>query len=443
MVLAGLHEAGRARVPRPVRRSRGQHPPGAVPVVPRYVGPGRRARLRREGHRRHPVRRRRGRRHRPDHRPERSCPCEDDDDVESLHERIKVAERPCSSTPWAGWPAKASPSPTGRCGSADDRAPRTRAPAWHEHPRPDRDQAGAGLGLRQDRARGPGPRPARRRRGAGLHRRLGQADRRPRPPGDQGRGPDRLPRVPRRPGQDAAPEGARRHPRRPAAADPRRAARRARRRAVRPGRLQPLPVHRDRDLGRLPGRVRRADRHRRPVDGPRGGEEPPVGRDRHLADALRRRARRAAAGGFTLEQRKRARRRGVRAHRDVRRARGQLDGQRADRHLRRRRLPGLGRRHLGPRPACCGTARTRTSRPRSTSTASAPASRRRASCTARRCPTTTTSTPTRPAGRPTTSTSRPSRSSSTPTRAASRSAPTSPRRTARPTSATRSRPSAA
>ena len=30
-------------------------------------------------------------------------------------------------------------------------------------------------------------------------------------------------------------------------------------------------------------RVRRADRHRRPVDGPRGGQEPPLGRDRHLA----------------------------------------------------------------------------------------------------------------------------------------------------------------
>ena len=67
-----------------------------------------------------------------------------------------------------------------------------------------------------------------------------------------------------------------------------------------------------------------------------------------------------------------ARCRGVRAHRDVRRARGQLDGQRPDRHLRRRRLPGLGGRHLGPRERCCGTARTRTSRRRSTSTASGP-----------------------------------------------------------------------
>ena len=61
------------------------------------------------------------------------------------------------------------------------------------------------------------------------------------------------------------------------------AARRARDRAVRPGGRQPLPVHRDRRLGRGARRVRRADRHRRPVDGPRGGQEPPVGRDRHLA----------------------------------------------------------------------------------------------------------------------------------------------------------------
>ena len=70
-------------------------------------------------------------------------------------------------------------------------------------------------------------------------------------------------------------------------------------------------------------------------------------------------------------------------------------------------------------------------------------SRRHASCTARRCPTTTTWTPTRPGGRHTTSTSRRSRSSSTPTRAASPLARTSPRRTGRPTSATRSRRSAA
>ena len=91
-----------------------------------------------------------------------------------------------------------------------------------------------------------------------------------------GRGAHRLPRVPRRPGQDAAPAGARRHPRRPAAGRPRAAARRARHRAVRPGRGQPLPVPRDRGVRRRARRVRRADRHRRPVDGAGRGEEPPA-----------------------------------------------------------------------------------------------------------------------------------------------------------------------
>ncbi len=107
------------------------------------------------------------------------------------------------------------------------------------------------------------------------------------------------------------------------------------------------PFVADGRVGREPRRVRRADRHRRPVDGARRRQEPPLGRDRHLAGQLpggarggrRRRlhARPAAAAG----------RRGVRAHRDVRRRRGLVDGQRAHRHLRRHRLPGLGRRHLG------------------------------------------------------------------------------------------------
>ena len=53
--------------------------------------------------------------------------------------------------------------------------------------------------------------------------------------------------------------------------------------AVRARRRQPLPVPRDRRLGREPGRVRRADRHRRPVDGARGRQEPPERRRRHRA----------------------------------------------------------------------------------------------------------------------------------------------------------------
>ena len=306
------------------------------------------------------------------------------------------------------------------------------------------DQAGAGLRLRQGRARGPGARPARRRRRAGLHGRLGEADRRPRPAGHQGRGPHRLPRVPRRPGQDAAPEGARRHPRRPAAADPRGAARRARDRAVRPGGLQPLPVHRDGDVGRLPGRVRRADRHRRALDGARGGQEPPVGRDRHLArrgtPTCSPRSARAASPSSSAS------------------------GWPPRRSCTPRRTTctwRAGWATCSPTPPTApasrpgwappGTARSvlrygeNPHQPAALylngfGTAAWP---RRDSCTARRCPTTTTSTPTRPGGRRTTSTSRRSRSSSTPTRAASRSAPTSPRRTARPTSATRSPRSAA
>ncbi len=87
-----------------------------------------------------------------------------------------------------------------------------------------------------------------------------------------------------------------------------------------------------------------------PVDGARGGEEPPLGRGR--------RPRRSATttcwppsrdGGFTLRRARAARGRGVRAHRDVRRGRGLLDGQRARRHRRRHRLPAVGRAHLGPR----------------------------------------------------------------------------------------------
>ena len=56
-----------------------------------------------------------------------------------------------------------------------------------------------------------------------------------------------------------------------------------RHRAVRPRRGQPLPVHRDGGLRGQPRRVHRADRHRWPVDGPRGGEEPRQRRGRDLA----------------------------------------------------------------------------------------------------------------------------------------------------------------
>ena len=158
--------------------------------------------------------------------------------------------------------------------------------------RPHPDQARPGLGLRQDRPRGPGPRPARRRRRAGLDRRLRRADRGPRPPGHQGRGPHRLPRVPRRPGQDAAPAGARRDPRRPPPRDPRRSSSPSSG-SSRSTWSSPTSTRSPQtvDLRRRARRVRRADRHRRAVDGPGRGQEPPVGRDRHLARPLRRRAR--------------------------------------------------------------------------------------------------------------------------------------------------------
>ena len=103
----------------------------------------------------------------------------------------------------------------------------------------------------------------------------------------------RLPRGARRPGQDPAPARARRAARRPPQARARRRARGARHRGVRPRRGQPVSVHRDGRLRCRRRRVRRADRHRRPVDGAGVREEPPQrGRGRRSA-----RLRRRAGGG--------------------------------------------------------------------------------------------------------------------------------------------------
>ena len=56
---------------------------------------------------------------------------------------------------------------------------------------------------------------------------------------------------------------------------------------VRARRRQPLPVRRRRRATwNHVRRARRGDRHRRPVDGPGGGEEPRVGRDRHVAGSI-------------------------------------------------------------------------------------------------------------------------------------------------------------
>ncbi len=183
-------------------------------------------------------------------------------------------------------------------------------------------------------------------------------------------------------------------------------ARRARHRAVRPRGVEPVPVHGHRDERRLPGRVHRADRHRRPLDGPRRRQEPPLRRDRHLPGAVRRGAGRRARGRHHPRPAAAAGRRGVRAHRDVRRRTsrpGWATWSPTPRTAAASR-PGSGR--PGTRPRCSATARTPTSAPRSTPPGSRPRVgwRRPPSCTARRCPTTTTSTRTRPAGRPTTST---------------------------------------
>ena len=186
---------------------------------------------------------------------------------------------------------------------------------------------------------------------------------------------------------------------------------------------QPLPVHRDGGLRGRGGRVRRADRHRWPVDGPRGGEEPcrrwPCSPRRASTPSCTRRSPRAGSPWPSVSSWRRPRSGTpptttwpwpagwARCSPTPARARGSRPGSAG---------AGTSRR-------CCATARTRTSGRRSTATASAsPAWPGRRSCTARRCPTTTTSTPTRRAGPPVTSTRRPWRSSSTPTRAGSRSA---------------------
>ena len=80
------------------------------------------------------------------------------------------------------------------------------------------------------------------RRGDRQYRQHGRGDRRGRRAGHRGGGRHRLPRVPGRPGQDAAPGGARRAAGRPAAARARGPAGRAGHRAVRAAGVQPVPV---------------------------------------------------------------------------------------------------------------------------------------------------------------------------------------------------------
>ncbi len=183
-------------------------------------------------------------------------------------------------------------------------------------------------------------------------------------------------------------------------------------------------------------RVRRADRHRRTVDGAGRGQEPPVGRHRHLARVVRRRAGRRRRRRLHPRAAPAAGRRGVRAHRGVRRRGGLVDGHACWRRPRATScfpdfagatFTKVADLRYGENPHQAAVALLRRARR---------AGRAPSSWPARRCPTTTTSTPTPPGGPRGTSTSRRWRSSSTPTPAASPSVRTSPRHTGWPTSAT-------
>ena len=206
-------------------------------------------------------------------------------------------------------------------------------------------------------------------------------------------------------------------------------AHRGRHRPVRAGRGEPLPVRRGAGTpGDHDRRADRGDRHRRAVDGPRGGQEPRQRRDRHVPRPLRRRAGGARHRGWAGRPVPAgAGRRGVRPHRRVRRA--HLDraaaaaGGRGSARRTGRSVPGDRSASASRRSRRCATARTRTSRPPATGDRGRPwptgrsassASRSRA----RRCRTTTCSTrpPSRRSGEP--CAGRRSSSSSTPTRAA-------------------------
>ena len=99
-------------------------------------------------------------------------------------------------------PTMVSPSPSERSPS------RERV----EGSRQARRSPGAHLRLRQGGAGGPGAGAPRGRGRPGVHGLDRLADRRRRRAGDQGRGPHRVPRVPRRPGQDPASHDPRRDP---------------------------------------------------------------------------------------------------------------------------------------------------------------------------------------------------------------------------------------
>ncbi len=91
-----------------------------------------------------------------------------------------------------------------------------------------------------------------------------------------------------RSGQDAPPAGPRRHPGRSAPGLSSGATRSSRHRPIRSCSRQPLSVRgRGREARHLVRRPGRGDRHRRPVDGSGGGEEPRLGGHRHFAGPVR------------------------------------------------------------------------------------------------------------------------------------------------------------
>ena len=309
-------------------------------------------------------------------------------------------------------------------------------------PRAVADPAGAGQRVRQDRA----GELASALHAAGVEivstGSTASRDRGGRHPGDPGRGADRLPGVPRRPGQDAAPAGARRPARRPAPPAHVAAAGRAGDRAVRPAGVQPVPVPRDGRLRRRArtsassrstsaarrwcGRRRRTTPSVAVVTSPGGVPAGPRGAGRRRVHPG------ASAGGW--------RRAAFADTADVRRRGGQLVARTLASGDRTGRPRLAGARRWRRKARRCATARTRTSRPRSTSTRPRRPGLAQAEQLHGKEMSYNNYVDADAAWRAANDFTEPAwRSSSTPTRAASRSAPTSPRRTARPTPATRCR----
>ena len=201
-----------------------------------------------------------------------------------------------------------------------------------------------------------------------------RADRLRRRAGGPGGGAHRVPRVPGGPGQDAAPAGARRHPGRHPQARPPRAARRARGSRRSSSSSSTSTRSRHRRVGCDAGRVRRADRHRRAVDGAGRGQEPPErGRRHRPRPATTRSLEAVRSGGFTLA--------GAAAgwrprHSSTRpRTTSHVASWMGNVYTDDRRAPASrpGSAAPGSAPRCSATARTRTSGPRSTRNGSQPA----------------------------------------------------------------------